>query len=54
MNGIIITLPKITAVSLIPNPIEVKAEYKISVGVTEEEISLYATPFAASEIAAGE
>ena len=50
----VITLTKITAVSIAPNPVDAGAQYQISVTVTEETVTVSATPFAAAEIAAGE
>lgn len=49
-----ITLPEITEVTLAPNPVEAGAGYTIRVRVAERTVTVSATPFAASEIAAGE
>lgn len=54
MADIVITVPKITAVSLSPNPAETKQSVAVLVSVVEETKVLTPFPMTAGEFYAGE
>lgn len=54
MDSITITLPKITAVTITPNPVNAKASFILSVKVTEISKTLTPKPFMSGEVYAGE
>ncbi len=54
MDSITITLPKITQVTISPNPVNAKAAYVLSVKVTEVTKVLTPKPFMSGEVYSGE